>query len=517
MKKLLALLGISAFTVTGASTIVSCHRGSDSDDSNTGAAKDAETLNKISQRISNAFLEYARTRNTINSKDYQPTFDELYTMVDKTTQSKALDQNDPKVVGALQILKTSFMAVFNNVNQQIINDYSNYYIDTKPIDLSEDSLKYNLNFIDTEKLAKLANNPAVKDVKATRLDFSFSFKVNFKNLATTSNYFIQYVITDDPKTMGDVLRGVVEKLSKVIVKFFVKEGTFQIDKTPGFEEIYNDFNVNYTQGFRDLDNIILAKLKKAIAEDSDSANLVGSIKYNDSLTLLTLLTSAINNSTNGVDLVTEKTASYVWAGMGYQPDKITPENFVTFYRSLVNIFNTGHNSLNLAYFNVNLSKMLVAGFPLLGAVMNGGEALKVQVEITKDGLDKKLLEYGKLVTAFYKHFRLESNKNSGVWHLSESAFNKILALPEYKYQKVLRILIDDFKASSEAKGLSGLDIFTTGDWKKRGHDVTLNDTKDTFSLRRGTVWNFDLTFGTNNAVYYTGWTSTLFTLQFTKK
>ncbi|UNF62187.1 hypothetical protein [Spiroplasma poulsonii] len=317
--------------------------------------------------------------------------------------------------------------------------------------------------------------------------------------------------------MGDVLRGVVEKLSKVIVKFFVKEGTFQIDKTPGFEEIYNDFNVNYTQGFRDLDNIILAKLKKAIAEDSDSANLVGSIKYNDSLTLLTLLTSAINNSTNGVDLVTEKTASYVWAGMGYQPDKITPENFVTFYRSLVNIFNTGHNSLNLAYFNVNLSKMLVAGFPLLGAVMNGGEALKVQVEITKDGLDKKLLEYGKLVTAFYKHFCLESNKNSGVWHLSEAAFNKILALPEYKYQKVLRILIDDFKASPEAKGLSGLDIFTTGDWKKRGHDVTLNDTKDTFSLRRGTVWNFDLTFGTNNAVYYTGWTSTLFTLQFTKK
>lgn len=47
------------------------------------------------------------------------------------------------------------MAVFNNVNQQIINDYSNYYIDTKPIDLSEDSLKYNLDFIDTEELAKL--------------------------------------------------------------------------------------------------------------------------------------------------------------------------------------------------------------------------------------------------------------------------------------------------------------------------------------------------------------------------
>ncbi|WP_338965871.1 hypothetical protein [Spiroplasma endosymbiont of Sarcophaga carnaria] len=517
MKKLLALLGVSAFSVTGASTIVGCHQMPQPDDPDFGGHKDAETLNKISQRVSNAFLEYVRTKNTINSKDYQTKFDELYTMVDKTTQSKALDQSDPKVAGALQILKTSFMAVFNNVSQQIINDYSNYYIDTKPIDLSEDSLKYNLNFIDTEELAKLANNPAVKDIKATRLDFSFNFKVNFKNLAATSNYFIQYVITNDSKTIGDVLTGVVQKLSKVIVNFFVKEGTFQIDKTEGFKDIYDNFNVNYTQGFRDLDNIIFAKLKKAVEGDLELTDLVGSIKYNDSLTLLTLLTSAINNTTNGVDVVNEKTASYVWAGMGYQPDKITPENFVTFYRSLVNIFNTGHNSLNLAYFNVNLSKVLVFGFPLSGAVMNGGEALKVQVEITKDGLDKKLLEYGKLVTAFYKHFRLESNQNSGVWHLSEAVFNKISALSEYKYQKVLRILIDDFKASSEAKGLSGLDIFTTGDWEKRGHDVTLNDTKDTFSLRRGAVWNFDLTFGTNNAVYYTGWTSTLFTLEFTKK
>ncbi|WP_424527401.1 hypothetical protein [Spiroplasma endosymbiont of Glossina fuscipes fuscipes] len=511
------MLGISAFTVTGASTIVSCHHGNESDDSNTGAAKDAETLNKISQRVSNAFLEYARTKNTIDSKDYQTTFDELYAMVNKDSQSKDLDPTDSKVVAALQILKTSFMATLNNVSQQIINDYSNYYIDTKPIDLFEDSFKYNLNFIDTEELAKVSNNSTVKDTKAARLDFSFNFKVNFKNLSTTSNYFIQYVITDNPKIMKDVLNGIVQKLSKVIVNFFINEGTFQIDKTDGFKSIYDNFNINYTQGFADLDSIIFNKLKTAIEQDPDLKNLVESIKYNSSISLLTLLTSAINNTTNGVDVVNEKTASYVWTGMGYQPDKITPENFVKFYRSLVNIFNTGDNNLNLAYFNVNLAKIQVAGFPLSGAVMNNGEALKVQVEIPKDGLDKKLMEYGKLVTAFYKHFRLESNKNSGVWHLSKDAFNKILALPKYDYRKVLKILIDDFKATDAAKNLSGLNIFTTGNWAKKQYNLTLNDAKDTFSLRRRADWNFDLIFGTNNAVYYTGWTSTLFILQFTKK
>ncbi|WFG96997.1 hypothetical protein M1771_03060 [Spiroplasma citri] len=56
---------------------------------------------------------------------------------------------------------------------------------------------------------------------------------------------------------------------------------------------------------------------------------------------MSLLTSAINNTTNGVDVVRKNTASYVWTGKEYQPDKITPENFVKFYRALVNVFNTG--------------------------------------------------------------------------------------------------------------------------------------------------------------------------------
>ncbi|WHQ36642.1 hypothetical protein [Spiroplasma sp. SV19] len=517
MKKLMALLGISAFSVTGASTIVGCRQQQEEpDDSNTGATKDLETLNKISQQVSNAFLEYASTKNTIDSTNYQTTFDELYTIVNETTPSKELDQKDPKVMSALQILKTSFMAVFNNNSQEIINEYSNYYIDTKPIILSEESFKYNLNFINTKKIADLFQNPTVKNAKAVRLDFSFSFTVKFKEISTTSSYFIQYVITDNPTAVKDILNGVVQKISKVIVKFFNTEGTFQIDKNNDFKPIYDNFNVNYTAGFADLDNIIFTKLQTALANDADLKDLIGSIKYNSSISLLTLLMSAINNKTNGVDFVKESTASYVWAGMGYQPYQITPENFVKFYRSLVDIFNTDKN-LNLASFNVNLSKIQIAGLPLSGVVINGGEALTVQIQITKDGLNNKLMEYGKLVTAFYKYFRIESNKNSGVFHLSETAFNKILALSEYNYRKVLRILIDDFKASADAKNLSWLDIFTTGNWVKREHNLTLNSTKDTFSLRRGAVWNFDLTFGTNNAVYYTGWTSTLFTLEFTKK
>ncbi|APE74492.1 hypothetical protein [Spiroplasma citri] len=232
---------------------------------------------------------------------------------------------------------------------------------------------------------------------------------------------------------------------------------------------------------------------------------------------MSLLTSAINNTTNGVDVVRKNTASYVWTGKEYQPDKITPENFVKFYRALVNVFNIGGQNLRLADFHVNLVKIQVAVFPLSGAVMNDGQALKVQVEITEEGLTNKLMEFGRLVVAFYNHFKLESNEHSGVFHLSEEAFTEILNLKNRKYKDVLKILIDDFKEAYKGKNLPGLDIFTTGNWEKRVHEVSLNKTKDTFSLRRRAVWNFDLLFVPNNAVCYTGWTSTLFTLEFTKK
>ncbi|WP_101519215.1 hypothetical protein [Spiroplasma melliferum] len=516
MKKLMSLLGMAFFATAGFSPIMSCKTPL-KDDNNEGVEKDIEILNKISQRAINNFSVYARTKNTINSTEYQNKFDKLYTMVNKETESKKLNQMDEDVKDALATLKNGFIAVFNNICNEIYNDYSNYYPDSKPIELLSDSLNYELTFIDMAQLKTILYRPGLEKVKAVRLDFHFQFKANFKLLSTTSDYVIQYVITDNPEEMKVVLNGMVQKISRVIVNFFNTEGVFQIDKAPEFAKIYQNFDVNYTAGFANLDKIILEKLQRKIESDSELQKFVKNIKYNSSITLLSLLTSAINNTTNGVDVVRENTASYVWTGKGYQPDKITPENFVKFYRALVNVFNTGGQNLRLADFHVNLAKIQVAGFPLSGAVMNDGQALKVQVEITEEGLTNKLMEFGRLVVAFYNHFKLESNEHSGVFHLSEEAFTEILNLKNRKYKDVLKILIDDFKEAYKGKNLPGLDIFTTGNWEKRVHEVSLNKTKDTFSLRRRAVWNFDLLFGTNNAVYYTGWTSTLFTLEFTKK
>ncbi|WP_419334910.1 hypothetical protein [Spiroplasma endosymbiont of Sarcophaga variegata] len=100
-------------------------------------------------------------------------------------------------------------------------------------------------------------------------------------------------------------------------------------------------------------------------------------------------------------------------------------------------------------------------------------------------------------------------------HLNDTTFAKILALSQYDYIKILHILSNDFKASDEAKDLPGLNIFSLGDLSQN-HNLELNAAKTRFTLGRYWIWNFDFHFGTNNAIFYTGWTLWNFALILSK-
>ncbi|WP_338965560.1 hypothetical protein [Spiroplasma endosymbiont of Sarcophaga carnaria] len=91
-----------------------------------------------------------------------------------------------------------------------------------------------MSFIDVNQLVAISD-PAIEDVHAVRIDLNFKFEVNFKTLTSSSEYSMQYIITDNPIVMKKVLTGVISKISKVIVDFFNKEGTFQIDNNNDFK------------------------------------------------------------------------------------------------------------------------------------------------------------------------------------------------------------------------------------------------------------------------------------------
>lgn len=49
------------------------------------------------------------------------------------------------------------MAVFNNANREIADQYSKYYINTMPLSVDPKAYQFMLNYIDIEKLGSLVN------------------------------------------------------------------------------------------------------------------------------------------------------------------------------------------------------------------------------------------------------------------------------------------------------------------------------------------------------------------------
>ncbi len=47
--------------------------------------------------------------------------------------------------------------MYTTINRQIADEYSNYYIDIVPMTTDKNAMKFNLNYIDINKLVTLAN------------------------------------------------------------------------------------------------------------------------------------------------------------------------------------------------------------------------------------------------------------------------------------------------------------------------------------------------------------------------
>ncbi|WP_419334439.1 hypothetical protein [Spiroplasma endosymbiont of Sarcophaga variegata] len=70
------------------------------------------------------------------------------------------------------------------------------------------------------------------------------------------------------------------------------------------------------------------------------------------------------------------------------------------------IFQTSKGILQLGSFNVKLLKVQVAGFPLSGVVAdNNNQNLNVSVEVSDQGLNKKLTNFGNIIAAFNESYK----------------------------------------------------------------------------------------------------------------
>ncbi|WP_338966413.1 MULTISPECIES: hypothetical protein [unclassified Spiroplasma] len=217
-------------------------------------------------------------------------------MVTKELSTAILNKNNPDVTPVLNILDSKFNIAFNNINNVITNEYSNYYVDSKPLKLLNSS-RYTLHYIDLVTLGKINGEKDLSNLKAGRIDFKFRFQVQFKTYVMTSDYVIQYTISNDTAKIKKLQSGIVSKLSKVVVRFFNEKGKIILDKTPGFRTLYDNFYINYSKRHIDLDNIIQQQLTTLINSDPELAEIKEYVTWNADQELLLLQMGALNDVT----------------------------------------------------------------------------------------------------------------------------------------------------------------------------------------------------------------------------
>ncbi|AOX44312.1 hypothetical protein S100390_v1c09760 [Spiroplasma sp. NBRC 100390] len=525
MKKLLVILGVFDVSVVSPNLLTSCVIKPiiSQIDNGIDYQGDLRILNEITKKISTMLQKYAIEKTLIDINDYSiQEFEKLFTMMTSNKTQEELKLDDKNIAAALNALVNGFMAVFNNVNRDVANQYSNYYINTMPLKVDEKDYQFMLNYIDVTKLGSLVNVD-VNNLKGVRLDFRVEVKIQFKTLETRVPFLIQYIITNDKAKMEEILTAVTGAVSKAIVKFFNSmEENIIVDQNSAFQSIYNNFDLNYASDHSMLDAIVQRELDAALHADNELGEIRNSITYAKDEQILVLLNSIINPDTNGVTPVIPDDETYTWVNTGYAPEKLTPENFLEYYGEKLSILtSTSDSKLQLGQFRINLAKILVAGVPLSGVILNQGRPFYLSVGITRDGMIEKIKNFGRIISTFYQYYKITWDIKvwkEGALFLDVDFWNgleKQVKDEGLSHRKIWRILLNKFKNDPQNKGLPDIDKF----WITTeiadlvpviGSDRSLSIYANrNYSLR----FNFGVNATTNN-IYYTPWPVNIYGIAF---
>ncbi|AHF57751.1 lipoprotein [Spiroplasma eriocheiris] len=514
MKKILTILGTISLTTGVATTLIAC-TGSKINNAtpNTTTTKDAKVLNDIANMTTKYFLDFLGSNQFIDATEYgSQVFSEFFNSVSASQPTLTVKTDDKKFQEGIASINAIFKTYLNQINIQIAQEYSNVYVNSYPLTWNLDKNTSMLSYINLIKLNKLNPSVNINGLQAVNYQLNISYTINYKKLTAMNNFGFNFIVTNDPQRIKKFQTKSIAKISGAIYKYF-NNNDIIIDKNPKYQKLYDKFDINYTKSHLVLDNIVQSELINFLNNDPDLSEIMQQVTWNDSQSILTLLSSAIDQTTNGMGVANPKYSSDRWAGVGFQPEQITPENFLNFYTDMLKIFKITEDKLQLASFNVNLAKINIAGMPLSSVVTNSGKPLTVTIAISKEGLKQKLINFATIITSFMKHYRIESASDHWIIHLPKELFNKIKTK---KYDGALIDLNNDFLAQEDIKKLPDIEMFTLGDETKSKHSWVTRD-EHTIGINKRWYWSFDLMFGNktvDKSIFYTPLTSWYFYLNF---
>ncbi|ELL44636.1 hypothetical protein [Spiroplasma melliferum] len=471
MKKLLSLLGIGLLTTTGTTSVLACQKqrtdysDSKDDDKNNGKDdnkdkenQDLETFNNIIRMAKTGFQDLLFKEVVLGN-----TSDLLkgYEWVSKKEPRITLQGNNSEHQALINYFLAMFRDVYNIVNQQIINEYPNYYLNSDPLSFNDDDYVISLNFIDLKQMNESLDLKieGIEKVKAVRIDFNIKYDVKFKSLISTQECQTNFNMTNNVEIFSKLYDGSFIYFQNNLLQWLSSIKTVKLNEGY-FKSLYDDFYLDFGMDDSNLDSKYKMTLKEFIKSNQQLAKL--DISYNEESSFTWIKNSLIEHhrpSDKGLDFdYLSRNRLKHWGGN--EPSTAKAESFVKQYKQLVpKLDQITNNMLNLATLALKLDYINIYGMTLKGYMKDSQNVIfESNVRLSADALNTKLSNFGNLIITFLKFYNITYDGIRFNFQVNAIDFDQIVK-NGLENKTILKTLFKIFKSSNVGQNLVDINLF----------------------------------------------------------
>ncbi|WP_283272553.1 hypothetical protein [Spiroplasma sp. SV19] len=404
---MLTVLTSVSLLVPTVNIIISCNSRpkyvpDDEDDAGQGV-NDVEIINKIMTKVWERFKAWWDKKATIDINIYPDQitkFQELVTLL-KTNDGEVLTGNAINQYRFLDQLVTGFKAEFDNLNREIANEYSNFYMETVPLSVEPDDIAFTLSHINFDNLAKLMTVND-KSIMGITIKFKISYQIKFKDLEQRDSTEGFVVICNDVEALSGIQKNLENYFIAFIDELFKKENYQVIDK------------VNRSYNNIDSSNTIWPVIIKELTERGILFKgwCVWSSFYS---------TMILTDEFFKADSVLK------WAGEGYDPKKLTSEKFLQFYKN--KYFNA--RTLPDYYVKGNIASFDPSSLTIENLPFNNKKPYKslktpIKVLIAKEYVNQDLTQFAEITMKLWQYYQIETYNDKLVFKVNQDDFDNLI-------------------------------------------------------------------------------------------
>ncbi|MFW4371240.1 MAG: hypothetical protein EHV01_004795 [Spiroplasma sp. hy2] len=410
MKRLLTIFSIFSMGGSLSLTTISCsmHEKNFDDNKIITLNQDLETINTILEQAKKRLQSWWETKTNIDMNSYpneMSIFQEFLIKLQKNSELMLVG-DEIYQWNFLKQLIIDFKKELNIINQEIIKQYANYYYDILPLSLNEKNIRLTLKLVNFDNLARMMASKK-QTIKGITIKFNIPYEVSFKELQVPDSISSLVVASNNIL----VLSNIQQKMANYFVTFI--DDLFGKYKYQIIEKLKRNFN-NIDQS-NTIWQIITEKLR------SRKINFVA----NDH--------TLIFNTFYSIDAPTwnfkkEEDSVLAWAGEGYDPTKLTPENFLKFYeqkyiKNKVQIKNNYYVRANITSFIPN--DFMIENLPFNNKTNAITLKTPIKVLTSKQYIDNQLFDFAKKIMNFWHYYKIETYSNKIVFNVTKADFTML--------------------------------------------------------------------------------------------